>query len=94
MRKRKRTLFQVKTRGEWAVEDEGYRDGYGDGIRRRVRRKPGWFWGLLDDPLTSRRLRKARWEAYNRGYDDGWEQAGANQRVIIVDKDGEGTGAV
>ena len=94
MGRRKRTLFEVKSRGEWSVEDEGYRDGYSDGIRRRARRKPGWFWGLLDNPTLSRRLRKARWEAYGRGYDDGWEQAGENQRVIIIDKDGEGTGAV
>ena len=94
MRKRKRTLFVVKTRAEYAVEDEGYRDGYSDGIRRLERRKPGWFWGLLDDLSLSRRDRRAKWEAYGRGYDDGWEQAGANQRVIIVDKEGDGSGAV
>ena len=93
MGRKKRTLFEVKSRGEWSVEDEGYRDGYSDGIRRRVRRKPGWFWGLLDDPLTSRRLRKAKWEAYGRGYDDGAEQARDGQ-VIIVDEGKEGTGAV
>ena len=91
-RKRKRTI-EVKSRVEYSVEDEGYRDGYSDGIRRLTQRKPGWFWGLMDNPTLSRRLRKARWEAYNRGYDDGAEQARDGQ-VIIVDKGKEGTGAV
>ena len=76
--------------------DEGYRDGYSDGIRRLRRRKPGWPLGLAVGLtfLSAADDRRAKWEAYGRGYDDGWEQAGANQRVIIVDKGKEGTGAV
>ena len=90
--KRRRTI-KVKSRMEYSVEDEGYRDGYSDGIRRLRRQKPGRLDWLLF-PTLNRRLRRAKWDAYGRGYDYGWERAGQNQRVIIVDKDGEGTGAV
>ena len=89
-KERNRTRFiYAQTSEEYHIADEGYRDGFGDGIRRRTRRRRSrWQFLTLD-----RRMRSAYWGAYDRGYDDGGERAGRNGRVIIVDE-GEGTGAV
>ena len=90
--KRRRTI-KVKSRMEYSVEDEGYRDGYSDGIRRVKRQRPGRLDWLLF-PTLNRRLRRAKWEAYGRGYDDGTEQAGQTRRLYLIDDSKEGTGAV